>query len=270
LENLKNNVAPTSEMQAAIHEVCDLAFVKGLFFLPGAEEEYVNFGLDTWTLDLMRRYNKEKAFMYNTYQVVLLSTPDKLASHLVTAHEEGFIPGVKIVRGAYRSSEPASGVTKSKDETDQVYDGVIDALLKRKWNSTLKAPPGFEGKPVPEHAVMLATHNNVSIQNALSIRHEQSLNGQPLVECSYAQLQGMADEISCELVQASKAVRAGEKHVDRPRAYKAATWGTLEQCMNFLMRRAYENQDAMGRTKETRRAMGEELMRRWKAGVGLS
>lgn len=208
--------------------------------------------------------------MYNTYQVTNLSTPDKLASHLVIAHKEGFIPGIKIVRGAYRSYEQASILTKTKEETDQVYDGVIDALLKRKWNSTLKAPAGYEGKPVPEHAVMLATHNDVSIQNALSIRREQAMNGEPLVECSYAQLQGMADEISCELVQASKAVAAGQKNVDKPRAYKAATWGTLEQCMNFLMRRAYENQDAMGRTKETQRAMSSELMRRWKAGVGLS
>ncbi|TID15917.1 proline oxidase PrnD [Venturia nashicola] len=271
LENLKNNSAPpTPEMLAAIHEVCDLAFQKGLYFLPGAEEEHVNYGLDAWTLDLMRRYNKEKAFMYNTYQVVLLSTPDKLASHLVTAHKEGFIPGVKIVRGAYRSYEPAGALTKTKEETDQVYDGVIDALLKRKWNSILKAPAGYEGKPVPEHAVMLATHNDISIQKALSIRREQASTGQPMVECSYAQLQGMADEISCELAQASNAIAAGEKNVDRPRSYKCATWGTLEQCMNFLMRRAYENQDAMGRTKETQRAMGSELMRRWKAGVGLS
>jgi hypothetical protein len=270
LENLKNNVPPSLEMQAAIHEVCDLAFAKGVFFLPGAEEEYVNIGLDTWTLDLMRRYNKEKAFMHNTYQVYLLSTPNKLASHLATAQKEGFIPGIKVVRGAYLCSEPASGVTSSKEETDKVYDGIIDALLKRTWNSTLKAPSGFSGKPVPTHAVMLATHNNPSIQKALSIRREQSLNGQPLVQCSYAQLQGMADEISCELVQASKAAEAGEKNVDRPRAFKCATWGTLEQCMNFLMRRACENQDAMGRTEETRRAMGGELMRRWKAGVGLS
>jgi hypothetical protein len=212
--------------------------------------------------------------MYNTYQAYLLSTPANLAQRLALAGEDGFIPGIKVVRGAYLSSEPPDAVCSSKEETDRKYDGIIDALLKRKYNDILQPARGQEGKQIPQIAVMLATHNHPSIRKALDIRKEQSLNGRPLVEVSYAQLQGMADEISCELVQASKSVdtaaEEGKKIVDRPRAFKCATWGTLEQCMNFLLRRACENQDAMGRTEDTRKAMGSELMRRWKAGVGLS
>lgn len=258
-----------------MHEVCDLAAAKGVFFLPGAETEEMNIGIDSWTLDLMRRYNKDKAFMYNTYQVCLKSTPGKLARHLAMAQKEGFVPGIKVVRGAYMATEPASACCDCKDETDKMYDGVIDALLKRKYNDILRPAPGSEGKQIPEIAVMLATHNHASIRKALNIRKEQSLNGAPLVECSYAQLQGMADEISCELVQASQATAAaarredGKALFDKPKAFKCATWGTLEQCMNFLLRRASENQDAAGRTADTRKAMGRELMRRWKAGVGL-
>ena len=62
-----------------------------------------------------------------------------------------------------------------------------------------------------------------------------------------AQLQGMADEISCELVAASRRGGKGED-VDRPRPFKCATWGTVGECLNFLYRRALENQDAAGRT----------------------
>ena len=114
---------------------------------------------------------------------------------------------------------------------------------------------------------MLATHNAESLQKAQAIRDEQVRKGENRVELAYAQLQGMADELSCELVAASKA--ADGKAVDQPRPFKAATWGSVMECMNFLLRRAFENQDAMGRTVETRKAMGQELKRRCLQTVGL-
>jgi hypothetical protein len=258
-------------MAAAIHEACDLAAAKGVFVLPGAEEEITNFGIDSWTLDLQRRYNKKKPIMYNTYQSYLRSTPAKLSQHLATAQREGFIPGIKVVRGAYLLMEPKSAVWSSKEETDKIYDGLISALLKREYNDILKPAPGSDSKEVPRVGLMVASHNAASVQLAQKIRSQQALNGEERIECAYAQLQGMADEISCELAQSSKAVGGtDESRVDRPRAFKCATWGTVTQTMNFLIRRAAENQDAAGRTKDTSRAMGRELMRRWKAGVGLS
>jgi proline dehydrogenase len=258
-------------MAAAIHEACDLAASKEVLLLPGAEEEITNIGIDSWTLDLQRRYNKEKPIMYNTYQSYLRSTPAKLAQHLATAQREGYIPGIKVVRGAYLLMEPKSAVWSSKEETDKIYDGLVSALLTRKYNDILKPAPGSESAKLPRVGLMIASHNAASVQNAQKIRSEQAQNGEERIECAYAQLQGMADEISCELVQASKAVgTAEERRVDRPRAFKCATWGTVTQTMNFLIRRAAENQDAAGRTKTTSRAMGSELMRRWKSGVGLS
>jgi proline dehydrogenase len=271
LRLLKANKPPSAAMAAAIHEACDLAAAKGVLLLPGAEEEITNTGIDSWTLDLQRRYNKEKPIMYNTYQSYLRSTPAKLAEHLESAQREGFIPGIKVVRGAYLLMEPKSAVWNSKEETDKIYDGLVSALLKRKYNDILKAAPGSDSDKFPRVGLMIASHNAASVQNARTLRSQQVQNGEERIECAYAQLQGMADEISCELVQASKAVSgADEGKVDLPRAFKCATWGTVTQTMNFLIRRAAENQDAAGRTKDTSKAMGKELMRRWKAGVGLS
>ena len=52
--------------------------------------------------------------------------------------------------------------------------------------------------------------------------------------------------------------------------FKYTSWGTMFECLNYLLRRAAENKDAAGRTSETRRAMGAEIGRRLKAGVGLT
>jgi proline dehydrogenase len=87
----------------------------------------------------------------------------------------------------------------------------------------------------------------------------------------YAQLQGMADEVSCELVQgaqvaASKIHREGE--ADVPQTYKYLVWGTTGECMKYLLRRAHENKDAVQRTREGRDAMARELWRRVKGAFG--
>jgi hypothetical protein len=270
LKLLDENKPPSPEMASAIHEACDLAAKKNVLLLPGAEKEITNAGINSWTLDLQRRYNKEKPIMYNTYQSYLRSTPANLAQHLVIAERDGFIPGVKVVRGAYLASEPKAAVWRSKAETDEKYDALVEALLKRQYNSVLKPVPGSKDK-LPRVGLMIASHNLASVKKVQAIRSEQARKGEERIECAYAQLQGMADEISCELVQANQAVNPkDEGRVDRPRAFKCATWGTVTQCMNFLLRRAAENQDAAGRTEDTRKAMGRELWRRWKAGVGFN
>jgi proline dehydrogenase len=257
LHLLQKDLPPTDAMQQCITEICDAAKAKGARFLPGAEEEStgVNSGIDSWTIDLMRRYNKNEAFMYNTYQCYLRSTPERIVSLLAAASQEGFVPGIKTVRGAYLLSEPKSAVRQSFEETNLWYDGIVEALLKRQWNPYLPSPTGSGAAPFPKFALMLATHNARSIKKVQALRDEQVRNGEERVELAYAQLQGMAEHAN----EAS----------DPPRPFKTATWGSVMECMNFLLRRAFENQDAMGRTVETRKAMGRELKRRMLHTVGL-
>jgi hypothetical protein len=272
---LDRGADPTPEMHAAMREVCDLAAARGAALLPGAELEATNAGIDRWTLALQRVYNAAPApapaLMYTTYQAYLRSTPARLARDLAAAADGDFTLGVKLVRGAYLASEPAGAAQPSKEATDTAYDGLAAAVLTRRWNAVLPAP--YDGARFPRVAVMLATHNAASVAAARRLRADQAraAGGRDMVPLAYAQLQGMADEISCELVAASKRAAAGDgKDVDRPRPFKCATWGTVGECLNFLYRRALENQDAAGRTAETRRAMGMELARRSRAFFGLS
>lgn len=273
LKLLDAGAPPSPPMLAAILEVCDLAVAKDVAVLPGAELEVTNVGLDAWTIDLQRRYNTTpgKALMYTTYQAYLRSTPGRIARDLAVARREGFTLGVKLVRGAYLLSEPKSAVWGSKEETDTAYDGIASAVLSRQYNDVLK-PAAGEDK-FAEVALMIASHNAVSVDLVRRIRTEQASMGQQRIDCAYAQLQGMADEISCSLVAASKEMRQKEtlakSGVDVPRPFKCATWGSIGQCLNFLYRRALENKDAASRTAETRKAMASELWRRGKASVGM-
>ncbi|KAI0474154.1 proline dehydrogenase [Xylariaceae sp. FL0804] len=91
----------------------------------------------------------------------------------------------------------------------------------------------------------------------------------PTTELAIAQLQGMADEVSCELVCAARDGLAGHVSAGEvPRAYKYIVWGTTKECMKYLLRRAHENRDAVARTRDGRDALWAELKRRVRVAVG--
>ncbi|KAK8151664.1 FAD-linked oxidoreductase-like protein [Phyllosticta citrichinensis] len=301
LHLLKQNQPPTPAMASALNAVCGLASQRRVSLLPGAEEEITNPGIDAWTLALMARYNRPPysspahPVMYNTYQAYLRSTPAKLAQHLRLAREGGFVIGVKLVRGAYLAKEPRGAIWATKEQTDAAYDGLAAEMLQRRWGKWLKMSTGGGGAAAakdgeegwPQLALMLATHNITSVRRAQALRNRLLASSRPSpspspseldpVPLAFAQLQGMADEVGCEIIATAAAARAANAApslcfpvdeppnrplVDVPRAYKNIVWGTPGECLQFLLRRAQENRDAVGRTEGTRRAMGREIVRR--------
>lgn len=270
LHLLKNQQPATPEMWSAITAACDAAAAKNVVLLPGAEEEVTNPGLEKWTLALQKKYNTKergRAVVYTTYQCYLKSIPERLAQNLEKAGKEGYIAGVKLVRGAYLASEPRNLIWETKEGTDKCYDACAEAVLKRSWTSSIRAPSSNEDAVFPEVNIVLATHNLASVQKAQAIRASQLLTSPPesLSPLTYAQLQGMADEISQELVQCE-----GKKADVQSKVVKCMTWGTTTECLNFLLRRASENKEAALRTDDTRRAMAAELWRRMRGAFGLA
>ena len=250
---------------------CTAAAAKGVSLLPGAEEETTNLGLEKWNLELQKRYNTldhGRAVVYTTYQCYLKGISARLATHLALAQEGGYIAGVKLVRGAYLSSEPRDLIWETKEGTDKCYDSCASAVLNQQWNESVPAPQSNPTLPFPPVNIVLATHNLPSIHSAQKIRTSQlsaGRNPNTLPRLTYAKLQGMADEISQSLIQPSA------KQVDpEAKVVKCMTFGTLTECLNFLLRRASENKEAAMRTDDTRKAMGQELMRRFKAMFGFA
>ncbi|KAI1812575.1 proline dehydrogenase [Poronia punctata] len=278
---LKNRLPPSKRLKEAIDEICEYAAQKDVPLIFDAEQTAIQAGIDDWTLHYQRKHNTKPghAVIYGTYQAYLKATPAVLGSHLAAASKEGFTVGVKLVRGAYLDSDPRHIIHDTKEDTDVCYDDIAAGLIQRKWNSVL-----HQGVAFPPVSILLATHNLVSVRKAREIR--ASL-GPTDTELAIAQLLGMADEVSCELLVAKAALQAsmppGQDRAlledqarqtvglyEAPKAYKYIIWGTTKECMKYMLRRAHENRDAMSRTKGSRDAAWGEIMRRVKALVGLA
>jgi proline dehydrogenase len=239
-------------------EICELAVKQSVRLLIDAEHQALQAGIDSWTLSLMRRYNQwppGKAAVYNTYQTYLKSTPQTLAAHLAIAYRGGFTLGIKLVRGAYLASDPRHLINDTKEQTDHAFDSISESLIKRSPNEILQIPTRF-----PPLALILATHNRISVRKA------QALLRQTPTDLTYAQLMGMADEISCELLQSTPKNVPGTS----PKTYKYLAWGTVGECMKYLARRAEENSTALARTKESKEELLRELRRRLARLLGAS
>lgn len=269
LRLLKQNQPPSPAMLQAMEELCESAAAKGVLLLPAAEPQNANAAVDAWTQMLARKYNKNGATVYNTFQCYLKASGHVLAAHLEDAAKHNYNLGVKLVRGAYMATEKRDLIWDTIEDTHQAYDSLTKNILTKQYGGLLQAPSA--DAKFPNADLFLATHNQESVKFAQEIRNEQLSKGEELGKLCYAQLQGMADEVSCRLLQASKAAKDDNiPAVDVPRTYKYLPWGTTSQCLHYLLRRADENKDAMSRTVDTRKAMGQELWRRIRHSLYLA
>ncbi len=264
LLHLTEEKPPPSLLEQAMTAVCDMAKSKKVRLLFDAEQDAVQAGIDGWTTDCMKRYNHNgTALVYGTYQAYRKSTPSTLAKHLELARKDDFVLGVKLVRGAYLGCDPRHLFWNRIEETHETYDGLAESLMRRTYNETLR-PVAHAANTFPSVNLVLAGHNSDSVMKARKIRNSQVSSGKPRIDLAYGQLMGMAESISCGLVHAGQLAKQNgrESVVDIPRAYQYLVWGTVGECSQYLVRRAEENKDAMTRTKEGRKALGRELLRR--------
>ncbi|KAK2778813.1 proline oxidase [Colletotrichum kahawae] len=261
LYSLAERLPPSAALADSIDSICSLASERGVRLLFDAEQTALQPGIDIWTVEYMRKYNTSpgNAVIYGTYQAYLKSTPQTLRRHLMIARGGGFTLGVKLVRGAYINSDPRHLIHDTKADTDAAYDGIAQCLLKRQWSEILRGD-----SQMPLVCLVLASHNVESVRKARAICDA----GEAKIQMAFAQLQGMADEVSCELVSKKPGHQVAKaRGVD---AYKYLVWGSTGECMKYLLRRAHENRDAVERTRDGRDAMWSELLRRFKGVIGFS
>ncbi|KAK7418174.1 proline dehydrogenase [Neonectria punicea] len=264
LAQLKSRLPATPTLHKSIDDICQLAQQRGVRLLFDAEQDMLQDGIDDWTIEFARKYNSgvNDPVIYGTYQAYKKACPEVLSNHLALAQKDKFSLGVKLVRGAYLGSDPRHLFHDTKEDTDKCYDTLAASVLSRKWSSSVKGKGEY-----PPSSLMIASHNAESVRRARAICDA----GAAKSDVSFAQLQGMADEVSCELVEAGQTARK-EKGNPAPAlpAYKYLVWGTTGECMKYLLRRAQENKDAVQRTRDSRDAMWTELVRRCKSVVGMA
>ncbi|RYP88191.1 hypothetical protein DL769_000289 [Monosporascus sp. CRB-8-3] len=249
---------PPQQVLDALDEVCQACKKRKARVLVDAESQYYQKGIAKVTVELMRKYNRDgHALVFNTYQAYLKGTPQRLSRDLALAAEEGWTVGVKLVRGAYMATEERSLIHDTKEETDGAYNYMAQNLL-RQDKGLMAAGPRLT---FPSVNLLLATHNKHSALEALRIYRERVGAGFPTVPLQFAQLQGMSDDVTFSLLQSKD---DGGKP---PEVLKCTTWGTLGECLAYLLRRAMENRDAVSRTRDEYLALRKELRRRMLFGL---
>ena len=112
---------------------CKTAFEKDVLLLIDAEESWMQDAADAIVTDMMRKYNKQKAIVFNTLQMYRWDRLDYLKNLHEQAKSEGFYIGMKLVRGAYMEKENdraterglKSPICVSKEATDINYDAAV-------------------------------------------------------------------------------------------------------------------------------------------------
>lgn len=220
-----------------------------------------------------------------SYSRYLKSGITKLQSHLDHSVHNKYILGVKMVRGAFISTEPSRfKLHNTKKDTDAAYDEAVRLLIKGRGAGTLGDTVNASSSVNRDERwavdVMLATHNATSAREALRLYQELIRSGISkwgpeigLQSLTFAQLKGMADELSFELTSKIEEMQTTQQQNhgivankdDRYPSigvYKYSVWGTLQECLLYMLRRAEENKDAVDRTKETAAMTAKELLRR--------
>jgi proline dehydrogenase len=231
-------------LEAALHEICKAAAKRGVKPLVDAEHAALQDGVDAWTLDLMRQYNPfdSSAVVYNTYQMYRKTSPGTLINHVTLAHTERWKLGVKLVRGAYIHSDPREFFWDTKAQTDDAYDDALRYLFSTTTTPSLSPSSTFSSSHRPEAKVdlVVACHNRKSSLLARDLRSQKQAGVDQL---ALAQLMGVADDLSMELIHLNNQSASGNTH--GVGVYKYAVWGTTGECVAYLMRRADENKDAV-------------------------
>lgn len=222
-------------------KVCKIAHDNDVALLIDAEESWMQDAADNLVADMMRKYNKEKAIVFNTLQMYRWDRLDYLKKLHAQAKEEGFYIGMKIVRGAYMEKENkraedmgyVSPICVSKEATDVNYNEAIAYMTDN----------------IDKMAIFAGTHNEDSSYRLMEIMKQKGLANND-ERIWFGQLYGMSDNISFNLAAHGYNVA------------KYLPFGPVRDVMPYLIRRAEENTSVAGQTSRELNLISAERKRR--------
>jgi proline dehydrogenase len=219
--------------------ICDHAGNKGVGVLIDAEESWIQDSIDAVVMMAMERFNKNRVVVYNTIQLYRHDKLLFLKQSAALASARSYTLAVKLVRGAYMEKERAraqatgsvSPIQPNKNATDQDFNRAVEFCLAQ-----------------PESiATVVATHNEDSNMLALDLlKQDQSRRSITF----FSQLYGMSDNITFNLAKAGFKVS------------KYLPYGSVEDVIPYLLRRAQENSSVAGQTGRELFLLTNEMKRR--------
>jgi len=234
-------IAEWDRVRERMYIICETAAEKNIGVLIDAEESWIQDPVDRLTMEMMEIFNKEKAVVYNTIQ---LYRHDRLhflkISHQI-AVQQGFILGIKLVRGAYMEKERERALQMGYESTIQTNKEATD----RDYNESIR----FCVEHIEKVACIVASHNEESNLLAARLMEEKGLSLKH-PHLHFSQLYGMSDNISFNLAKAGLSVS------------KYLPFGPIRDVIPYMMRRAQENSSVSGQTGRELALIKKELERR--------
>ena len=188
-----------SYLNKIIKKINNTKHTKKYIFLD-AEQSSLKNKEDYYFNKIIEKYQEdEDLYIYKTYQMYRKNSLKELENDIKNFDKIG----IKLVRGAYYNNKDTE-LFNNKIDTDYSYNNGIEYLINNNIDN-----------------VVLATHNSESIDYSISLNAKNNI--------MYAQLLGMGDNISNNLVKKNKKV------------FKYVPYGNIFELYPYLLRRLYEN-----------------------------
>jgi proline dehydrogenase len=221
--------------------ICYHASQKNIAVFIDAEETWIQDSIDHLVWLMMRRYNKQRVVVYNTFQYYRHDRLEFLTESYDRAMQEGFMLGAKLVRGAYMEKERARAqelnyrdpINANKEITDDLYNTALRFCIDH----------------IDTMAVCNASHNAKSAMLQVELMDKKGLaNDHP--NTLFSQLYGMSDNLTFNLAKAGY------------RVAKYLPYGQVKEVIPYLIRRAQENTSVTGDAGRELVLVRQEVKRR--------
>jgi proline dehydrogenase len=233
--------AKCERIHARVAEICEHAYAVRQPIFIDAEETWIQDAIDRLATMMMERFNREEPIVYNTLQMYRVDRLQFLRESRRRAAAEGYILGVKLVRGAYMEKEREraaemgyeSPIHPDKAATDADYDAALDYCMDH----------------IDDVAFVAGTHNEISTGHlAERMAKRRIASDNPRIY--FSQLYGMGDNLSYVLGKSGYNVS------------KYVPYGPVEDAIPYLIRRAEENSSAAGQVSRELEMVSAEIKRR--------
>ncbi len=226
-----------------VERICTKAHENNVPVFIDAEETWIQDSIDRIALAMIRKFNKDKAIVFNTLQMY---RHDRIAflNNLINETRQGdYHYGIKLVRGAYMEKEREraalmnynSPIQTTKENSDKDYNFALEIICEN----------------IDCLALCAGTHNEESSEYLTSLIDRFSIDKKS-ERIYFAQLLGMSDHISYNL------------SAQNLRVAKYVPYGPIKEVLPYLLRRADENTSVAGQTSRELSLLISEKNRRKK------
>ena len=244
-ENLnKQELEEKKEFESRVNEICKIAFELKVPLFIDAEESWIQGAIDGIVMEMMRKFNGEKTWIFNTLQLYRKDRISYLKEILSDAKNKNYFIGLKLVRGAYHKQEIERAdrldypcpVHRKKEGTDKDFNLAQKMCIEN----------------IDRISFCSATHNEESAAYLTDLISQKNLEKDDK-RILFSQLLGMSDHITYNLANKGYFIA------------KYVPYGPVKDMIPYLIRRAEENTSIAGQMSRELTNIIKEKKRRKKS-----